>query len=79
MLWSDENVKSRKSKRYISGRNEMITPQLGLNFHVDLTELNDWMIDKGVSNFGASIVLERKCNIFLEKGNINKACGNSSE
>ena len=58
VLWSGENVKSRKSRRYISGRNEMITPQLGLNFHVDLTQSNDWMIDKGESDFGASIVLE---------------------
>lgn len=58
VLWSDENVKSRRSRRYISGKNEMITPQLGLNFHVDLGETDDWMTDKGVSDFETSIVME---------------------
>lgn len=38
ILLSDTNVLSRKSQKYISGKNEMITPQLGLNFHIDLTD-----------------------------------------
>ena len=38
ILSSDTGVLSRKSRKYISRKNEMITPQLGLNFHIDLTE-----------------------------------------
>lgn len=56
VLSSDEKVLSRKSKRYISGRREMITPQLGLNFHVDLKESNDWMTGTDIKDFSLSIV-----------------------
>ena len=42
--YSEENVLSRKSRRYLSGRNEMITSQLGLNYHVDLRQSEDWMM-----------------------------------
>ena len=37
ILSSGSGVLSRKSFKYLSGKNEMITPQLGLNFHIDLT------------------------------------------
>ena len=40
---SDESTLSRKSRRYLSGKNEMITSQLGLNYHVDLRQPEDWM------------------------------------
>lgn len=38
IISSGEDILSRKSRKYISGKNEMITPQLGLNFHIDLTD-----------------------------------------
>ena len=38
ILSSDAEILSRKSLKYLSGKNEMITPQLGLNFHIDLTK-----------------------------------------
>lgn len=53
---SDEDILSRKSRRYISGRREMITPQLGLNYHVDLKESDDWTIGKDMDGFATSIV-----------------------
>ncbi|MBQ9939540.1 MAG: hypothetical protein IJO96_08430 [Oscillospiraceae bacterium] len=58
VLASDENVLSRKSKRYISGRREYITPQMGLNYHVDLRESDDWMTGKDLSDFTTSFVPE---------------------
>ncbi len=41
--WSDVHVRSRKSRRYLGGKNERITSQLGLNYHVDLRQPEDWM------------------------------------
>ena len=58
VLSSDEAVLSRKSRRYISGRREMITPQLGLNYHVDLKESDDWMLGKDRDGFEPSVVQE---------------------
>ena len=55
---SDETVLSRKSRQYISGRNEMITTQLGLNFHVDLKESSEWLLGRGMKTFDNSIVRE---------------------
>lgn len=53
---SNEDVKCRISKRYISGQNQLITWQLGLSFHVDLTQTEDWMTDTGLLDFQASIL-----------------------
>lgn len=58
VLSSNEAVQSRKSRRYISGTNELITAQLGLNFHVDLRENDDWMLGKDLQGFEASIIRE---------------------
>lgn len=35
---SDEEILSRKSQTYISGKGEWVTPQLGLNYHIDLQQ-----------------------------------------
>lgn len=56
ILSSDETILSRKSKQYISGRNEMITSQLGLAFHVDLKESDSWMQGSNLCDFRKSIV-----------------------
>lgn len=58
VLSSDESVKSRKSKRYISGKQEKITNELGLNFHVNLKHSNEWMTGEDVQEFEASEVVE---------------------
>ena len=58
VLSSNEAVRSRKSKRYISNRNETITTQMGLNFHVDLREENDWQQGKDLQEFGTSVIRE---------------------
>lgn len=58
VLSSDESVLSRKSRRYISGKRESITMMLGLNYHVDLKESNDWMIGKDMEGFAPSVVPE---------------------
>lgn len=55
---SDEHIRSRKSRRYISGKNEIITPQLGLNFHVDLNHQDSWMTGNILDDFKPSIVVE---------------------
>lgn len=56
VLWSDSDVLSRKSKRYISGKNEAITAQLGFNFHVDLTHGDTWMAGRRNDGFEKSTV-----------------------
>ncbi len=38
LLYSDKNTFCRKSKRYISGRKQWITPQLGYGFCLDMTK-----------------------------------------
>lgn len=53
---SDEMVVSRKSRRYLSGTNESITMMLGLNYHVDLRESDDWMCGKVLDGFEPSVV-----------------------
>lgn len=58
VLSSDETMLCRKSKQYISGRNEMITSQLGLNFHVDLREISGWMHGCDLQDFECSNVQE---------------------
>lgn len=58
VLWSNENIQSRKSRRYISGKNQLITIMLGLNFHVDMREKDDWMLGKNSEGFEASVVKE---------------------
>lgn len=55
---SDETVLSRRSKQYISGKNELITTQMGLNFHVDLRESCDWMLGREMGEFTGSIEQE---------------------
>lgn len=56
VIFSGENILSRKSQRYISGRKNAITPQVGLSFHVDLRQDNNWMITDDIPNFGTSIL-----------------------
>lgn len=56
ILFSDIDVLSRKSKTYLSGKNQMITAQLGLNFHVDLKESPDWMTGEIFADFQESII-----------------------
>lgn len=58
VLWSDEKVMSRKSRRYISGEQKMITPQLGLRFHVDLTQGEEWMTADPAADFQNSVYVE---------------------
>ena len=53
---SDENILCRKSRRYISGRNVKITEQLGLTFHVDMKENDNWMIGLDLDDFGRSFL-----------------------
>ena len=57
VLSSDEVVKSRKSRLYISGKNEMITTQLGLNFHIDLKNRSSWMTGDDKEGFESSIIV----------------------
>lgn len=53
---SDTMVLCRKSKQYISNKNEMITSQLGLNFHVDLRENSQWMVGHQDQDFTAAVI-----------------------
>ena len=55
---SNEFILSRDSKRYISGKNEMITAQLGLNFHVNLRKSNKWMTGESKTGFGVSQIVD---------------------
>ena len=56
ILSSNETVLCRRSKQYISERCEIITEQLGLNFHVDLRESNQWMLGEELHEFASSVV-----------------------
>lgn len=56
--YSDEFILCRKSKQYLSGRNETITYQQGLNFNVDLRKKDDWMLGVESSKFEKSIILK---------------------
>lgn len=55
VLSSDKSVVSRKSRRYIGGTKESITMMLGLNYHVDLKESDDWMVGKDMEGFEESV------------------------
>lgn len=55
---SNEFILSRNSKGYISGKNEMITAQLGLNFHVNLKKSNKWMTGESKTGFGVSQIVD---------------------
>lgn len=57
VLSSGRNVLCRQSKRYISGRCEYITGQLGMTFHADLTHDEEWM-KTGEEGFSPSAVCE---------------------
>ncbi len=72
IISSGEDILSRKSRKYISGKNEMITPQLGLNFHIDLTEDN-------FDGFTSSIICDEMPENFIKRpvkklniGNVKK-------
>lgn len=56
LLSSGPDVLSRKSETYLSGNNQMITPQLGLNFHVDLKRESGWMTKMANDCFEKSTV-----------------------
>lgn len=40
---SSKNTLCSRSRRYISGKNELITMQVGLNFHLDMADSDAWM------------------------------------
>ena len=64
--YSGEHTKCRLSKRYVSGRNELITWQLGLSFAVDLRQDEEWMTDSDLSDFGASVCVDNMPeNLYL--------------
>ena len=60
ILSSGKDTLSRKSLKYISGKNEMITPQLGLNFHIDLTA-------DSLEGFEKSIICEKMPEEFISR------------
>lgn len=55
---SNESVLSRKSRRFVSGRNQLITSQLGLTFQMDMREDNGWMTGKDLQGFSDSVIRE---------------------
>ncbi len=67
VLYSDTNVLSRKSETYISGNNQMITPQLGLNYRVDLKKSSDWMTGKSKVGFLKSNICDDMPCAFLKR------------
>lgn len=58
VLSSDKDVKSRKSRQYVSGRNVNITEQLGLSFCVDMKQASEWKIGAENDGFESSIIVE---------------------
>ena len=78
VLSSDSDVLSRKSEMYISGKNQMITPQLGLNFHIDLKKSLEWMIGESVDGFENSVVCKNMPYEFIKRP-VKKLCiGNAT-
>ena len=73
VLSSDSDVLSRKSEMYISGKNQMITPQLGLNFHIDLKKSLEWMIGESVDGFENSVVCKNMSYEFIKRP-VKKLC-----
>ncbi len=68
VLSSDEDIMSRKSRQYISGRSELITMQLGFNFHVDLTQGNEWMTGEDDTGFEPSVLVNEMPDKLYPRG-----------
>lgn len=58
VLSSNESVPSRRSSRFVSGRNQLITSQLGLTFQMDMRGDNGWMTGKDLQGFSDSVIRE---------------------
>lgn len=56
ILSSDENVKCRLSKKYLSSEKKLINPFLGLSFHVDLKEEDTWMMGQNTTEWQQSVI-----------------------
>ena len=67
-VFSCEETFSRKSRFYISGKNEMITYQQGFNFHIDMNENLEWMMGN-ISDFKKSTVLDSASYVFEKRQN----------
>lgn len=63
VLASDENVLSRKSKAYLSGRRKKISGQLGFTYAYDGTKKDDFPSFLG-DGFKKSVVSEKDCSFF---------------
>ncbi len=60
VLASGEEILSRKSLAYESGRKKAITPQLGYGYRYDSTKEDEWKLGKG-EGFARSVVIDHKC------------------
>lgn len=69
LLCSDEHTKSRKSQRYISGKKQMITLQLGYSFELDMKSDDDWMMQEEPDGFCESIVVADASMNFRKREN----------
>lgn len=67
LLVSDEKILGRKSRAYVSGLTQMITPQLGHSFCYDANLEDEWTVGK-TDGFSPSICIEKHCN-FVERPN----------
>ena len=63
LLVSDENVLSRQSKAYISGKKKKITSQLGFSFTYDATKEDKWTLGEG-DNMKKSLGVSKKAKLF---------------
>ncbi|MBQ4269596.1 MAG: hypothetical protein IJB97_08120, partial [Clostridia bacterium] len=62
-LKSDENILSRKSKAYKSGRKKKVSSQLGFSFFYDSTKQDEWKNGNG-SDFSPSKEVEKRCSFY---------------
>ena len=62
--FSSQNTLCRQSHRYINGKNELITMQVGLNFHLDMTDSNAWMTQIRPDGFGSCVETDGPDTLF---------------
>ena len=56
--YSDEEIVSRQSKNYQNGLKKIITPQMGLSFHYDARNAEDWKTGN-LDGFAESTIVEQ--------------------